>query len=267
MDKSSVYCSDELLCEADQGVVRITLNRPDKRNALSQKLVADLEEAIKEIAADSSARVVVLGAAGPVFCSGHDLKEMVGCAEREYRDLFGACARMMQRLRRLPQPVIARVQGVATAAGCQLVAACDLAVAAEHASFATPGVKIGLFCTTPMVPLVRAIPPKPAFEMLMTGEAISARRAYELGLVNRVVPEAELDSAVHQYVRAIVASSPEVIRLGKAAFYEGLTLDESAAYEHAVNEITENALHSDAQEGITAFLQKRRAVWTGTPRE
>lgn len=264
MDTSAVSCSSELLCEVKEGVVHLTLNRPEKRNALSRKLISDLDTALGEIAADSSARVVVLSAAGSVFCSGHDLKEMVGCSEQDYRDLFGSCARMMHRLRRLPQPVIARVQGVATAAGCQLVAACDLAVAAECASFATPGVKIGLFCSTPMVPLVRAIPTKPAFEMLLTGEPISARRALELGLVNRVVPEEELDSAVRKYVETVLSSSPEVIRLGKAAFYDGLDLDEPAAYEHAVNEITENALHPDAQEGITAFLHKRRPVWTGS---
>jgi enoyl-CoA hydratase/carnithine racemase len=267
MDTSVVARSGELLCETERGVVHLTLNRPEKRNALSRKLVAELEAALGAIAADPSARVVVLSAAGSVFCSGHDLKEMTGCSEQEYRDLFGTCARMMHRLRRLPQPVIARVQGMATAAGCQLVAACDLAVASERASFATPGVKIGLFCATPMVPLVRAIPAKPAFEMLLTGEPISARRAFELGLVNRVVPEGELDSTVLQYVNPVLASSAEVIRLGKAAFYDGLGLDESAAYERAVDEITGNALHPDAHEGITAFLQKRQPVWSGPPNE
>jgi enoyl-CoA hydratase/carnithine racemase len=167
----------------------------------------------------------------------------------------------MLQFRRLPQPVIARVQGMATAAGCQLVAACDLAVAAEDAQFATPGVKIGLFCTTPMVPLVRAIPPKPALEMLMTGEPIRARRALELGLVNRVVAASELDAAVQQLTDAIRVSGPAVVRLGKAAFYEQLGLVEAAAYQRANYIMTENACLHDAQEGMQAFLQKRRPVW------
>ncbi|MCI0642037.1 MAG: enoyl-CoA hydratase-related protein, partial [Gemmataceae bacterium] len=209
--------SPGVLVESEGGIVRLTLNRPEKRNALSRQMLAQLEVALTNIADDSSARVVVLGASGPVFCSGHDLSEMVGCDEPEYRELFEACSRVMQLLRKLPQPVIARVHGLATAAGCQLVAACDLVVAAQNASFATPGVKIGLFCTTPMVPLVRAIPAKPALEMLLTGTPISAQRAYELGLVNKVVPAEELDAAVRQYVEAIIASSPLTVRLGKQA--------------------------------------------------
>ena len=188
--------SDCLVVESVEGVVRLTLNRPEKRNALSLDLLRSLEHAIEQIESDASAKVVVLGSIGPVFCSGHDLGEMVGRSASDYRELFALCSRVMMGLRRLPQPVIARVQGVATAAGCQLVAACDLAVAAEEATFATPGVKIGLFCTTPMVPLVRAIPAKAAMEMLLTGEPISARRAFELGLVNRVVPASELDPTI-----------------------------------------------------------------------
>ncbi len=179
--------TDILLIESDRGIVRLMLNRPEKRNALSIELLQRLEHALESLGADASARVVVLGSRGPVFCSGHDLKEMVGRTEDDYRELFALCSRVMMGLRRLPQPVIARVQGIATAAGCQLVAACDLAVAGDEATFATPGVKIGLFCTTPMVPLVRSIPAKPAMEMLLTGEPITARRAFELGLVNRVV--------------------------------------------------------------------------------
>jgi enoyl-CoA hydratase/carnithine racemase len=169
----------------------------------------------------------------------------------------------MLQLRRLPQPVVARVQGTATAAGCQLVAACDLAVAAENATFTTPGVKIGLFCTTPMVPLVRAIPAKPALEMLLTGKPITAQRAYDLGLVNRVVPADGLDAAVEEYVQAVLAASPLTIRLGKSAFYEQLALDEAAAYEQATAVMTDNATRRDAQEGMQAFLHKRRPVWTG----
>src|SRR5206468_1561085 len=212
--------------QSEGGVVRLTLDRPERRNALSRALLGALAGAIATVEADPAARVVVLGARGPVFCSGHDLGEMAGRSATEYRDLFAACSRVMLGLRRLPQPVIARVQGVATAAGCQLVAACDLAVAAEGATFATPGVKIGLFCTTPMVPLVRAIPAKPALEMLLTGKPITARRAWELGLVNRVVPPGELDAAVQHYVDVIRASSPEIVRLGKAAFYDQLGLNE-----------------------------------------
>src|SRR5205807_2681695 len=174
-----------------------------------------LGEAQARLAADATVRVVVLAARGKVFCAGHDLSEMIGCPETRYRELFTLCSRVMLQFRKLPQPVIARVQGMATAAGCQLVTACDLAVAAEEATFATPGVKIGLFCTTPMVPLVRAIPPKSALEMLLTGEPITAQRALELGLVNRVVPAAELDAVVQHYVDAIRASSPAIIRLGK----------------------------------------------------
>ena len=198
---------------------------------------------------------------GPVFCSGHDLKEMVGRTEEEYRELFALCSRVMMGLRRLPQPVIARVQGVATAAGCQLVAACDLAVAGDEATFATPGVKIGLFCTTPMVPLVRAIPAKPAMEMLLTGEPITARRALELGLVNRVVQNGDLDLEIKSLTDTILAMSPLVIRTGKQAFYETQGLDEPDAYDRAVPIMTENALCHDAQEGISAFLEKRTPKW------
>ena len=255
--------SDMLLVESDGGVIRLTLNRPEKRNALSHELLLELQQAITEIGADPKARVVILGSRGPVFCSGHDLTEMVGQSEETYRDLFDLCTRVMLGLRRLPQPVIARVQGVATAAGCQLVAACDLAVAAEEATFATPGVKIGLFCTTPMVPLVRAIPAKPALEMLFTGAPITARRACELGLVNRVVAAGELDTTIKSFTDTICAMSPAVIRTGKRAFYAIDGLDEPAAYETAVPIMTENAVHPDAQEGIDAFLHKRPPQWRG----
>jgi enoyl-CoA hydratase/carnithine racemase len=252
-----------LLIETRDSVACWTLNRPEKRNALSQQLLTELEQAIDRTAADTSVRVVILAARGPVFCAGHDLSEMTGCSESAYRDLFALCSRVMLGLRRLPQPVIARVQGTATAAGCQLVAACDLAVATEEATFATPGVKIGLFCTTPMVPLVRAIPAKPALEMLLTGKPITARRALELGLVNRVVPASEIDASVQEFVAAILVSSPLTIRLGKRAFYDQLALDETSAYERAVGVMTENARTQDAQEGMEAFLRKRKPVWKG----
>jgi enoyl-CoA hydratase/carnithine racemase len=252
-----------LLVESDGGVIRLTLNRPEKRNALSVALLEELEQVIGGIAGDVRARVVVLGALGQAFCAGHDLAEMVGQTEAAYRELFELCTRVMLGLRNLPQPVIARVQGIATAAGCQLVASCDLAVAAEEASFATPGVKIGLFCTTPMVPLVRAIPAKAAMEMVLTGAPITARRALELGLVNRVVKSAELDAAVGALAESIASMSPLVIRIGKKAFHEIEGLDEPAAYARAVPIMTENAVCHDAQEGMTAFLRKRAPRWSG----
>jgi enoyl-CoA hydratase/carnithine racemase len=255
--------SESLLMESRDGIVRLTLNRPEKRNALSNDLLAQLEHAIETIAADAKARVVVLAGRGPVFSAGHDLSEMVGQSEPAYRELFALCSRVMLGLRRLPQPVIARVHGLATAAGCQLVASCDLAVASEEAAFATPGVKIGLFCTTPMIPLVRAVPAKPALEMLMTGVPISARRAFELGLVNRVVPAAELDAAVQAFVDTLTAMSPLVLKIGKRAFYDLHDLDEADAYHKAVPIMLDNALRRDAQEGISAFLQKRSPRWSG----
>ena len=261
MAASTHAAAPELRVETRGLVAHWTLHRPEKRNALCRRLLTELEQALAAV--DPAVRVVVLAAEGTVFCSGHDLGEMTGGTRESYSDLFALCSRVMLGLRRLPQPVIARVQGTATAAGCQLVAACDLAVAAEEATFATPGVRIGLFCTTPMVPLVRAIPAKPALEMLLTGRPIPARRALELGQVNRVVPAAELDAGVQEFVDAVLAASPLTVRLGKRAFYEQRALDEAAAYERAVDVMTENALSRDAQEGMRAFLQKRRPEWTG----
>jgi enoyl-CoA hydratase/carnithine racemase len=255
--------SPMLLIERDAGVVRLTLNRPEKRNALSREMLHRLAEALHDLATDTEARVVVVAASGPVFCSGHDLSEMTGRTEDEYRDLFAACTRVMLALRKLPQPVVARVQGTATAAGCQLVAACDLAVAAETATFATPGVRIGLFCSTPMVPLVKAVPAKAALEMLLLGEPISASRARELGLVNRVVPTDQLDAAVAELTAALMTSSPLVLKLGKRAFYDLHDLPEDVAYHRAIDVMTDNALRHDAREGIDAFLQKRKPGWTG----
>jgi enoyl-CoA hydratase/carnithine racemase len=253
--------TEEIQMERCGEVVWLTLNRPERRNALSRSLLGRMEEVLAGLADDRAARVVVLAANGPVFSSGHDLSEMTGRSEAEYRALFELCSRVMLWFRRLPQPVIARVQGAAIAAGCQLVAACDLAVAAAGATFATPGVKIGLFCTTPMVPLVRAIPDKAALEMLFTGATINAERAWQLGLVNRVVPPGELDAAVQSLCDDIVAMSPTALRLGKAAFYELKGTSEEAAYEGAVEVMIENALRPDAQEGIAAFLEKRRPTW------
>jgi enoyl-CoA hydratase/carnithine racemase len=256
--------SSELLVDLSGGVARLTLNRPERRNALNEALLEQLAAALAFIANDDRVRVVVLAANGPVFCSGHDLTQMIGRSRGQYHDLFALCSGVMLQLRNLPQPVIARVQGTATAAGCQLVAACDLAVAADTATFATPGVKIGLFCTTPMVPLVRAVPARPALEMLLTGEPISASRAFELGLINRVVPADQLDAALAELVDPIVAASPLVIRLGKAAFYDQLSLDEREAYDRATDVMADNAIRNDAQEGMTAFLEKRQPKWPGT---
>ncbi len=255
--------TDGLLVERAGGIVRLTLDRPEKRNALSRSLLQRLGGVLAGLAGDETARVVVLGGNGPVFCAGHDLGEMVGRAEDEYRALFSLCSGVMLQLRRLGQPVIARVHGPATAAGCQLVAACDLAVAAESATFATPGVKIGLFCTTPMVPLVRAVPPRAALEMLLTGKPVSARQALAWGLVNRVVPAEKLDEAVQEFTDAILSASPLTVRLGKEAFYRQLALDEAEAYELATEVMVDNALKQDAQEGMCAFLQKRGPKWTG----
>ncbi len=251
----------ELIVEANEGVTTLRLNRPQRRHALSLSLLQELEEALKQISQDRSVRAVVIASDGPVFSSGHDLGEMQGCSEDEYQKLFSTCARVMQLVRKLPQPVIARVQGFATAAGCQLVAACDLAVASDQAQFATPGVKIGLFCTTPMVPLVRNVAPKIAMEMLLTGKPISAEKALAAGLVNAVVPVDQLDDAVKEYTSAIVASSRQTLAIGKQEFYAQLNMDEPLAYDQAVDVMTKNVLQHDAQEGMSAFLEKRTPQW------
>lgn len=243
-------------------IVRLTLNNPERRNPLGRPVIAALSAALEAIAADPSARVVVLAAAGKVFCSGHDLSQMEGCDGAEYRALFGECAALMLQIRRLPQPVIACVQGLATAAGCQLVATCDLAVAASTAQFAAPGLKIGLFCTTPMVPLMRGLPPKIAMELLLTAEPIPADRALAVGLVNRVVPLEQLDATVAELAGQIARFSPQIVALGKQAFYRQQSLDETTAYGEAVEIITANALQPEAQEGIAAFLEKRSPRWS-----
>jgi enoyl-CoA hydratase/carnithine racemase len=256
-EPETLMMDPQLLVETRGSVVHLILNRPKKRNALSRGLLSNLQATLNSLAAKPEARVIVLTGRGPVFSSGHDMKEMLGGQEKEYTELFSLCSRVMMQLRSMPQPVIARVQGMATAAGCQLVAACDLAVAVESATFATPGVKVGLFCTTPMVPLVRAIPEKAAMEMLMLGQPITAARALELGLVNRVVPDAKLDEAVDELVQGLLATSPAVLRLGKAAFYDTLSLSELDAYERAVKVMTTNILRRETQEGMRAFLDRR----------
>ena len=246
----------------DGPVARLVLNRPDKRNALSLELMEELLRALDAIAV-SSARVIVVEGAGPAFCAGHDLTELTGRDVAFYQHLFDVCTVLMQRLHTVPQPVIAKVHGIATAAGCQLVASCDLAIAADDARFATPGVKIGLFCSTPMVPLSRAVGRKRALQMLLTGEFVDAATAQAWGLVNEVVPAGELDAAVAALAAKIAAASPLTIGIGKAAFWEQIDRDEAGAYDYAKDVMARNALANDAQEGICAFLEKRPAEWSG----
>jgi len=239
----------------------LTLNRPTRRNALSLELMRELLECLTEIEKNPSVRVVILAAAGPVFCSGHDLSEMVGRSEAEYQRVFNVCTELMLKLQSIPQPVIAEVQGVATAAGCQLVATCDLAIASERAGFATPGVRIGLFCTTPMVPLSRAIGRKRALQMLLTGEQIDAHTAAEWGLINSVVPATDLTSATRKLAARIAEASPLIVKIGKRAFYRQIDAELGEAYTLAKDVMTNNALLDDAQEGISAFLEKRQPHW------
>jgi enoyl-CoA hydratase/carnithine racemase len=242
-------------------VARVTLDRPERRNALSLAAMRELLAELRRLGGDDRVGVVVIAGAGPVFSAGHDLSEMVGRPEAFYADLFATCVELMTAVHEIPQPVIARVHGVATAAGCQLVAACDLAVAASDARFATPGVNIGLFCSTPMVPVVRAIGRKRALELLLTGDPIDAATAAEWGLVNRVVPPDELDAAVDALAARICRSSAKVVALGKHAFYAQDGLTEADAYAVAAPVMTENAGRPEAREGITAFLEKRPPVW------
>jgi enoyl-CoA hydratase/carnithine racemase len=238
------------------------LNRPEARNALSIGLMTALLEALGRAAADPDARVVVIAGAGPAFCAGHDLRELRADPRREaYQRIFALCSELMLAIVRLPKPVIAEVHGVATAAGCQLVATCDLAFAAEEARFATPGVNIGLFCSTPMVALSRAVGRKAAMEMLLTGELIDAKTARSLGLVNRVVPKAGLRDAVDGLARQIAGKSALIVKIGKEAFYRQAELDLASAYRYAAEVMTTNMLARDAGEGIDAFLAKRAPVW------
>ncbi len=251
-----------LLREELDGIVRLTLNRPRARNALSLAMMEALLSALEALRGDPAVRVVVLAGAGPGFCAGHDLKELRARPERPfYEKTFATCARLMQTILALPQPVIARVHGVATAAGCQLVATCDLAVAGETARFATPGVNIGLFCSTPMVALARNVGRKAAMEMLLLGELVDAATACKLGLVNRVVPDERLDVEVEAMARTIASKSPLTLRIGKEAFYRQLELPVAEAYAYTARVMTENMLARDAAEGIDAFLEKRAPVW------
>lgn len=255
--------------EIANGVLTLVLNRPEQRNSLTRTLIAGITEAITQAGEDADVRVVVLGANGPAFCAGHDLKELTehradpDGGRKFYEETMRACSAMMQGIVRCPKPVIARVQGVATAAGCQLVASCDLAIAAASARFATPGVNIGLFCSTPMVALSRNLNRKRAMEMLLFGEMQSARRAEELGLVNKAVPDGELDAEVARFAEKIASKSPTAIVIGKEAFYEQVEQRLGDAYDYASEVMVRNMLAEDAQEGIGAFLGKRRPRWSG----
>jgi len=255
-----------MLQRQDQGgVATLTLNRPDQRNALSVGLMTALEAAIAAIRHDPAVHVVVIAAAGTAFCAGHDLREIRATPSRAaYDALFAQCGRLMQAIVHLPKPVIAQVHGVATAAGCQLVASCDLAVAGTSARFATPGVNIGLFCSTPMVALSRAVPRKHAMEMLLTGDMISAERAQDIGLVNRVVADAELAGVTAALAAQIAGKSPLTLAIGKEAFYHQAEMKLADAYHYAAQVMTNNMLAHDAAEGIDAFLQKRQPHWTGS---
>jgi enoyl-CoA hydratase/carnithine racemase len=249
--------------EREGSLAVITLNRPERRNALSLDLMLELIDCLDGVAAEKEVRAVILGAAGKVFSSGHDLNELVNGSIAEYRRLFDVCTQLMAKIQSIPQPVIAQVQGIATAAGCQLVATCDLAVASSEATFATPGVRNGLFCSTPMVALTRAVGRKRAMEMLLTGRPVDANAAAEWGLVNRVVPAAGLEAETRKLACQIAEASGFTIALGKQAYYAQIELDQPRAYAYAKEVMSMNAAAYDAQEGITAFLEKRPACWQG----
>lgn len=256
--------SQSLLDRHDQeGVARLTLSRPDAYNSLSLELMQALHAELDRIADDLSVRCVVISGAGKGFCAGHDLKQMLGEGEEAYyRCTFETCSRLMQRIVSLPVPVIAQVHGVATAAGCQLVASADLAVAADTARFATPGVNIGLFCSTPMVALSRAVQPKHAMELLLTGDLINAQRAFDTGLINQQVPEDELEAAVDVLSAKIASKSRKTLQIGKQAFYRQRELPLGDAYDFCSEVMVENMLTNDAQEGIDAFINKRKPEWS-----
>lgn len=254
---------DVLLHERDaRGVHRLTLNCPDSFNSLSEAMLAALQQALDTIALDESARVVVLGAVGKAFCAGHNLKEMRAQPDLAYyQQLFALCNRMMMAIQKLPMPVIARVQGLATAAGCQLVAQCDLAVSADNATFGVNGIDVGLFCATPSVPLVRNMHAKQAMEMLLTGGFISAAEAQSRGLVNRVCSSDQLDAQTEGLVQAILAKPREAVRMGKALFYQQREMGIEAAYQLAGQTMACNMVHDVAQEGVQAFIEKRTPTW------
>jgi len=253
----------EISVEREGEAAVVTMRRPEKRNALSLAMMRELDAALAGLGADRSVRAVILAGEGPAFSAGHDLRELRGRDEAAYTEIFDRCVALMTTIATIPQPVIAEVGALATAAGCQLVAACDLAVASTQARFATPGVRIGLFCSTPMVALSRDVGRKRALQMLLTGEAIDASTALDWGLVNAVVPPEQLQAASRALAAKIGDASRRVVGLGKAAFYRQLELDESAAYAFTKDVMVQNALLEDAQEGISAFIDKRPPHWPG----
>ena len=253
-----------LLRHDANGIATLTLNRPQHYNALSVALLTELQAAVDAIARDAAVRVVVIAGAGKAFCAGHDLKEMRAHHDRGFiQDVFERCSRLMLSLTRLPQPVIARAHGIVAAAGCQLVAQCDLAVAADDARFATSGINVGLFCATPGVALTRNVPRKRAMEMLMTGEFIDAAAAQSYGLVNRVVPMDQLDAEVDRLAQSIIAKTPVAVAAGKKLFYEQIDAGLERAYVLASDAMVCNMMTDDAAEGIDAFMQKRKPQWKG----
>jgi enoyl-CoA hydratase/carnithine racemase len=260
---STTEARTPIALERDGEVAIITLNRPEKRNALSLHVMRELASALGAFAPQRAVRAIVIRGEGPAFSAGHDLRELIGRDIDTYRAIFEACVDLMTAIATIPQPVIAEVAKIATAAGCQLVAACDLAVASTEATFATPGVRIGLFCSTPMVALTRAIGRKRAMEMLLTGEPIGAQTALAWGLVNRVVPLERLHDETLALAHKIASSSRDVVALGKAAFYAQIDMDQQRAYEYTKEVMTSNALEPDATEGIAAFLERRRPAWRG----
>lgn len=253
-----------LLREDKDGIATLILNRPKQYNAMSEAVLAALQQELDRIAEDETVRVVVVAAKGKAFCAGHDLKQMrANPSEAYYQNLFEQCSRMMMSINRLPQPVIARVQGIATAAGCQLVAACDMAVAVDTARFATSGINVGLFCSTPAVAVSRNLSRKKALEILLTGDFIDAQTALAEGLVNRVVPAEQLDAAVEELAEAIKAKSPVAVSMGKAMFYKQLEMGVEEAYHYASETMACNMMAEDAGEGIDAFMEKRPPRWKG----
>tara|TARA_R110000782_G_scaffold178962_3_gene269795 strand:- start:3927 stop:4730 length:804 start_codon:yes stop_codon:yes gene_type:complete len=258
------FNDEMLLLDVDAGICKITLNRPGQYNALSVEFLTVLQNALDGIAANKAIQVVIIAANGKAFCAGHDLKEMRSSDDREFhQSLFSQCGRMMQTINKLPQPVIAQVNGIATAAGCQLVATCDLAVAADNARFAVSGINVGLFCSTPAVPLSRNMHRKQAMQMLLTGEFIDAKTAQQYGLINEIVSVDQLESATLELARKITGKSPLAIEMGKKLFYQQLNLDLNAAYEIASETMTCNMDSEDAREGIDAFIEKRQPEWKG----
>ncbi len=254
---------EHILVEREGPVATVTMNRPERRNALSLAHMEELTDCFAAIGRDAGAAVVILAGNGPAFCAGHDLTELVGREAREYRHIFAVCATLMETIQSIPQPVIAQVHGVATAAGCQLVATCDLAIAAETARFATPGVRIGLFCSTPMVALSRAVGRKKAMEMLLTGDLLDAPGALAAGLINRVVPVGDVETETRALAAQIAASSALVVGVGKQAFYRQSEMPQHQAYDYAMEVMAFNATFADAQEGMCAFLEKRAPEWRG----